>query len=684
MIRHSLCVRFFLLCSLLIFAVPLCGMRPKKEMDDLNANIKAWQGRMREIGEKQQRMAINAALERGAGTYTRARPAPVVRQATSIRQAQKTTDVAESPNDFAEATDTTTDTSATTAASTSATSEVSTTPTTTNIAVGSAAHTIATMAATTNNFGTSSSASASSTTASTTAPTSSQQAPMGGIYSGGDDYTRPATRSKLWGQAHGSEIILTEGFHWLTQLAANPENIEKGIDAAASLYHLIQNTPAAKAAKEQRDIAAGSSYIAPTIDAKPFVAKPKHTETVPSIKEVAPKVVLPQPVQYTPSSVPAEVQFKEAAEFVRSGRVPGSVECIYNNPTSSTAPGVSTGMRDGHTEIRIPLGDGMEGVFKAHPLGLFYLGKSVFDWTFGRTAYQRERPERLKQEVLQPLRTEVDKATASRTEFDEFTKFDLLLEQQARLHIQSRYSGTEFTPEMTAYNAAYNELGNDLQEVNSTLCNLAARGIRRSRSQKIIAQGKRLERSLKFAEETQCYSQRVKNDAIEGYRRSVDNSRQELIELYAARNGWVKENDLSLREHKKPSAAQLSKQIASQSSAGFPGGSKKDDEEKKRETKKVANIKEFFKESEFGKELEASSKPTDEINQIMKTKYYEVQKNMPEYGIKKGDKFCFDNAHNDHIEVVRGKIQVDVKGFDGRTIKEMLDRVYGRPHPWVK
>jgi hypothetical protein len=74
----------------------------------------------------------------------------------------------------------------------------------------------------------------------------------------------------------------------------------------------------------------------------------------------------------------------------------------------------------------------------------------------------------------------------------------------------------------------------------------------------------------------------VKSDVVQSYKRALDSNHQQLAELRAAQAGLsTGNNTISRREHKKPSAAQLSKQIASQSSAGFPGGPKKDDEKEK-------------------------------------------------------------------------------------------------------
>jgi len=66
---------------------------------------------------------------------------------------------------------------------------------------------------------------------------------------------------------------------------------------------------------------------------------------------------------------------------------------------------------------------------------------------------------------------------------------------------------------------------------------------------------------------------------------------------------------------------------------------------------RVANMHDFFKTTEFGQELKQVVRKTSK--RYHGQTVYEVIKNHPKYGLRKGDKFYLDQLHKDHLEIFR-------------------------------
>jgi hypothetical protein len=76
-----------------------------------------------------------------------------------------------------------------------------------------------------------------------------------------------------------------------------------------------------------------------------------------------------------------------------------------------------------------------------------------------------------------------------------------------------------------------------------------------------------------------------------------------------------------------------------------------DDDDNENQIFKINNMKEFFNKTEFGQKIENSVEKTNKLQQGQSV--YQVKKDLPEYGLKKGDQFYLDAAHKDHLEVFR-------------------------------
>jgi filamentous hemagglutinin len=87
-------------------------------------------------------------------------------------------------------------------------------------------------------------------------------------------------------------------------------------------------------------------------------------------------------------------------------------------------------------------------------------------------------------------------------------------------------------------------------------------------------------------------------------------------------------------------------------------------------------MNQVFESSPFGKRLEQN------LERIEGAKYqgrqgYRVKNDMPDLGIKSGDKLYLDGLHGDHIEVFKGNPRPgsaprQVISVDGRTLPEKL------------
>ncbi|HEV2916681.1 MAG TPA: hypothetical protein VGW78_02945 [Candidatus Babeliales bacterium] len=90
---------------------------------------------------------------------------------------------------------------------------------------------------------------------------------------------------------------------------------------------------------------------------------------------------------------------------------------------------------------------------------------------------------------------------------------------------------------------------------------------------------------------------------------------------------------------------------------------------------KAANMNEVFKSGEFGKKLQQSVEKVNGKN-FQGQQGYRATKDMPEIGIKKGDKMYLDGLHKDHIEVFKagseGSAPRTIISIDGRTLSEKL------------
>jgi len=84
-----------------------------------------------------------------------------------------------------------------------------------------------------------------------------------------------------------------------------------------------------------------------------------------------------------------------------------------------------------------------------------------------------------------------------------------------------------------------------------------------------------------------------------------------------------------------------------------------------RNTLQAANMKEVFNKTDFGKKLKDCSQKTKYIDAKTNSQIYEVTKDMPEYGLKKGDKFYLDKYHKDHLEVFRNNKGETILNLDG-------------------
>jgi filamentous hemagglutinin len=79
----------------------------------------------------------------------------------------------------------------------------------------------------------------------------------------------------------------------------------------------------------------------------------------------------------------------------------------------------------------------------------------------------------------------------------------------------------------------------------------------------------------------------------------------------------------------------------------------------------VGNIHELFKRDGFGKDLKENSEPTH--GSYNGSRIYRVTQDMPQYNLKKGDRFYLDSLHYDHLEVFndRGTRPVAVLNLNG-------------------
>jgi hypothetical protein len=103
---------------------------------------------------------------------------------------------------------------------------------------------------------------------------------------------------------------------------------------------------------------------------------------------------------------------------------------------------------------------------------------------------------------------------------------------------------------------------------------------------------------------------------------------------------------------------------------------------------KVGNINELFKQEGFGKKLKQNVEKIEGVN-FQKQQAYKITKDMPEYGIKKGDKLYLDGLHKDHLEVFKegsrpGQPPRTVLSIDGRILAEKLAKAIaeGRKCPF--
>ncbi len=92
----------------------------------------------------------------------------------------------------------------------------------------------------------------------------------------------------------------------------------------------------------------------------------------------------------------------------------------------------------------------------------------------------------------------------------------------------------------------------------------------------------------------------------------------------------------------------------------------------------VANMGQLFEKNDFGRALERNSVRTKFQCSKMNSQVYKVTEKMPEYGLKKGDQFCLDTRHFDHIEVYNKRdVGLKALSIDGTEYKHSGD-VVGR------
>lgn len=108
-----------------------------------------------------------------------------------------------------------------------------------------------------------------------------------------------------------------------------------------------------------------------------------------------------------------------------------------------------------------------------------------------------------------------------------------------------------------------------------------------------------------------------------------------------------------------------------------PQGPKKDDNEKRYDGPKYSNMDELAEKEPFARQL------LDNIEKIKGAQYkgrqgYRVKNDMPDLGIKSGDKLYLDSFHGDHIEVFnagpKGSAPRQVISVDGRILVEKLNK----------
>ena len=78
---------------------------------------------------------------------------------------------------------------------------------------------------------------------------------------------------------------------------------------------------------------------------------------------------------------------------------------------------------------------------------------------------------------------------------------------------------------------------------------------------------------------------------------------------------------------------------------------------------RVANMKEFFETTEFGKELKQVARKTSK--RYHGQQVYEITEKLPKYGLKKEDQIYLDALHADHLEVFSNKNARTVLNLDG-------------------
>ena len=96
-----------------------------------------------------------------------------------------------------------------------------------------------------------------------------------------------------------------------------------------------------------------------------------------------------------------------------------------------------------------------------------------------------------------------------------------------------------------------------------------------------------------------------------------------------------------------------------------PNQSQDPNDKKPRCTDKVGNMHELFKRKGFGEDLKRSSEKISKIDTHTDSQVYKITKDMPQYGLKTGDKCYLDKCHKDHVEIFRGKKPYKVLNLDG-------------------
>jgi|GEM_PF-1692406 len=137
-----------------------------------------------------------------------------------------------------------------------------------------------------------------------------------------------------------------------------------------------------------------------------------------------------------------------------------------------------------------------------------------------------------------------------------------------------------------------------------------------------------------------------------------------------------------IRARKKPHLQGTKLQLPAPKESSSNGGSNNNnngskgppDQKEPRNTDFFGNMYEVFKKTTMGKILKEASEGTSFFYQG--AKIFKVIKDLPQYGIKKGDYFYLDMLHKDHIEVFKSckKVMRTVLNMDGKhNLKKLAD-----------